>query len=60
MKMKIFSLLVKHQRLDTALREARMRPWPDVVHILKLKKMKLAVKDQLRAFAKAKAGLRRT
>jgi uncharacterized protein len=57
MKTKTFSLLMKHQRLDAALREERARRWPDVVRILKIKKMKLAIKDRLHALAR---GRRRT
>ncbi len=51
MKTNVFSLLTKHQQLDAALREERLRRWPDVMRILKLKKMKLMIKDRLHALA---------
>jgi uncharacterized protein len=43
----IFSLLVKHQKLDEALRLERQRRLPDSVRVQRLKKLKLAIKDRL-------------
>jgi hypothetical protein len=51
MNTKTISLLMMHQRLDAALREERARRWPDVMRILKIKKMKLAIKDRLYSLA---------
>jgi uncharacterized protein len=57
MTTKTYSLLLKHQQLDAALCTERARRWPDVMRILKIKKMKLAIKDRLHALA---LGRRRT
>jgi uncharacterized protein len=43
----IFSLLLKHQKLDEALRLERQRRLPDSVRVQRLKKLKLAIKDRL-------------
>lgn len=43
----IFRLMERHQRLDRQLREAMRQRWIDPLEILKLKKLKLAVKDRL-------------
>jgi uncharacterized protein len=48
MTTKTYSLVLKHQQLDAALCTERARRWPDVMRILKIKKMKLAIKDRLR------------
>ncbi len=47
MSLRIFNLLVKHQRLDEALRIEQRRQMPDVFRIQRLKKMKLIIKDRL-------------
>lgn len=47
MKMRVFGLLVRHQKLDEQLRREQSRPAPDVLRIAKLKKLKLAIKDRL-------------
>ncbi len=47
MKLRVFNLLIKHQRLDEALRAEQQRRLPDVSRIQKLKKLKLALKDRL-------------
>ena len=43
----IFGLLLKHQKLDEALRVERQRRLPDSVRVQRLKKLKLAIKDRL-------------
>lgn len=47
MSLRVFTLLLKHQRLDEALRHEQGRRLPDVFRIQQLKRMKLAVKDRL-------------
>lgn len=47
MSLRVFNLLVKHQRLDEALRNEQRRQMPDVFRIQRLKKMKLIIKDRL-------------
>lgn len=46
---RLFRLMERHQKLDRMLSEARRRRWIDPLEILKLKKMKLALKDRLAA-----------
>lgn len=43
----VFHLMERHQKLDRLLDEARRQRWSDPLEILKLKKLKLAVKDRL-------------
>ena len=43
----IFRLLTRHQQLDDALRLEQRRRWPDFARLMRLKRMKLAVKDRL-------------
>ncbi len=43
----IFGLLLKHQKLDEALRLERQRRLPDSGRVQRLKKLKLAIKDRL-------------
>ena len=45
----LFRLMERHQKLDRMLTDARRRRWLDPLKILKLKKMKLAVKDRIAA-----------
>ena len=47
MKKRLFHLLEKHQRVDEELRRESGRRWPDVFRVMKLKKMKLRIKDRL-------------
>lgn len=56
MSLRIFNLLLKHQRLDEALRHEQRRHMPDVFRIQQLKKLKLSVKDRLQ---KLSAGRRK-
>ena len=44
-----FQLLSKQQKLDDALHMELRRMWPDTLHILKLRRLKLAVKQQFAA-----------
>ena len=43
----VFRLMERHQKLDRLLQEARRRRWSDPLEVLRLKKLKLAVKDRL-------------
>jgi len=47
MKLSVFNLLVKHQKLDEALHAEQLRKSPDDVRIRHLKKLKLTIKDRL-------------
>lgn len=49
-----FSLLLKHRQLDDAIRDAQRTRWPDMAHVQRLKKMKLAIKDRLHRLASAR------
>lgn len=42
-----FRLMQYHQKIDRELRAEVTRRWPDIFRIQKLKRLKLAVKDQL-------------
>lgn len=46
-----FHLLQYHQKLDRRLRAEMKRRWPDLVAIMRLKKLKLSVKDNLARLA---------
>jgi hypothetical protein len=46
-KKRLFRLLEQHQRIDEELRRESGRRWPDVFRVMKLKKMKLSIKDRL-------------
>lgn len=43
----IFRLMNRHQQIDTALRREQARRLPDFARLQRLKKLRLAVKDQL-------------
>lgn len=43
----VFRLMERHQKLDRLLHEARRRRWSDPLEILRLKKLKLAIKDRI-------------
>ncbi|MFM7027389.1 MAG: DUF465 domain-containing protein [Chakrabartia sp.] len=47
MSLRVFKLLLQHQRLDEALRSEQRRRLPDLYRVQKLKKLKLALKDRL-------------
>jgi hypothetical protein len=42
-----FLLLERHQRLDERLRRTQSMRFPDPLEIVRLKKLKLAIKDRL-------------
>ena len=50
----LFRLTVTHQRLDEAIRAEMKRRLPDSIRLLRLKKLKLAVKDRLAALMRPK------
>jgi hypothetical protein len=43
----IYKLTVMHGKLDDAIRHEHKRPFPDGIKLLRLKTLKLAVKDRL-------------
>ena len=47
MRTRTFRLLEIHQRIDDALRRELRRRWPNHLHVTRLKKLKLRVKDRL-------------
>jgi len=44
---RVFRLLERHQKLDAALRTAQRRRLADPFEIVRLKKLKLAIKDRI-------------
>ena len=44
---RLFRLMERHQRLDDHLRQAQRRIIPDPFEVMRLKKLKLAIKDRL-------------
>ena len=46
-----FRLMEAHQRIDHELRLEANRRWPDMFKLMRLKKMKLRIKDRLAAIA---------
>ena len=49
MSIQAYRLTAMHQRLDEAIRDEMRRRLPDSIRLLRLKKLKLAVKDRLAA-----------
>ena len=47
-----FRLLERHQRLDDHLRRAQSRRFADPFEIMRLKKLKLAIRDRLARLAR--------
>jgi uncharacterized protein YdcH (DUF465 family) len=47
MTTRLFHLLEQHQRIDRELRLESSRRWPDIFRVMRLKKMKLRIKDRL-------------
>ena len=47
----IYRLTLVHRRLDEEIRRELQRRWPDSIRLLRLKKLRLAVKDRLHAKA---------
>jgi uncharacterized protein YdcH (DUF465 family) len=52
---RIFRLLERHRRVDDALRDAQRRRWVDPFEIVRLKKLKLALKDRLARLSRRQA-----
>lgn len=48
---RVFRLLERHQKLDERLHHAQARRFPDPFEIVRLKKLKLAIKDRLARLA---------
>jgi uncharacterized protein YdcH (DUF465 family) len=48
----VYRLLEKHQRLDDLLRRAQSLHFSDPFEIVRLKKLKLAIRDRLAEFAR--------
>ena len=44
---RVFRLMERHQQLDDALRQAQRRRLADPFEIVRLKKLKLAIKDRM-------------
>ena len=51
----VFRLMERHQKLDRLLEDARRRRWVDPLEIIKLKKLKLAIKDRIVATLRRRA-----
>ena len=49
MSTQVYRLTLAHQNLDDAIRREMTRPLPDSIRLLRLKKLRLAVKDRLAA-----------
>jgi len=54
MSAQAFRLTLAHQRLDEAIASEMRRKWPDSIRLLRLKKLKLAVKDRLASLARSR------
>ena len=52
---RVFRLLERHQRLDELLRRAQTSRIADPFEILRLRKLKLAIKDRLTSLARLPA-----
>ena len=50
MTVQSFRLMEAHQRVDEQLRLESGRRWPDPFRIMRLKKLKLRIKDRLNGF----------
>jgi uncharacterized protein len=50
---RVFRLLEHHQKLDERLRHVQARRFPDPLEIVRLKKLKLAIKDRLARLARS-------
>ncbi len=55
---RIFRLLERHQKLDARLRSLQLARWSDPLEIVRLKKLKLMLKDRLSRLAGARPALR--
>ncbi|MEO0030730.1 MAG: hypothetical protein RIS94_488 [Pseudomonadota bacterium] len=52
---RIYRLLERHQKLDALIHAARARRWVDPFEIVRLKKLKLMLKDRLHRLARHRA-----
>ena len=48
-----FRLMQYHQKIDSEMRAETTRRWPDIFRIQKLKRLKLAIKDQLESHTRS-------
>ena len=55
MHSRLYRLIEKHQRIDEALRLAQHRRQSDQIEIVRLKKLKLRVKDLIHRFTRSPA-----
>ena len=55
MTIRSYRLMETHQRVDEALRLEGRRRWPDMFKIIRLKKVKLAIRDRLTALTVRRA-----
>ena len=53
----IYRLTLVHRRLDEEIRRELQRRWPDSIRLLRLKKLRLAVKDRLYARTRHAVGI---
>ena len=56
MSSQVYRLTLAHQQLDEAIRAEMTRRLPDSIRLLRLKKLKLAVKDRLAALMRRARG----
>ena len=52
---RLYRLLERHQQIDAELRSAQSRRWVDPFEIVRLKKLKLALKDRLARLSRRQA-----
>jgi len=52
---RVFRLMERHQKLDDALRRLQSRRFVDPFEVLRLKKLKLAIKDRLARLSRSPA-----
>lgn len=52
---RVFRLMERHQKLDDTLRRLQARRFVDPLEILRLKKLKLAIKDRLARLSRSPA-----
>ena len=58
MTTRVYRLLERHQRLDNRLRSAQSLRFPDPFEIVRLKKLKLAIKDRIARLAAPRTAVR--
>ena len=54
----MYRLMERHQKLEALLEHARRRRWVDPLEIVRLKKLKLAIKDRIAAMMRGHATAR--